>query len=469
MSAKKWKVFDFGPAANITEEVPISKRKTKDENVTSVKRYKFSSPGKHKSFDFFKKLAPHSPEDLMVHPKKLQELEGWIKTVVQSNKMKPEFLLISGPTGCGKTSAVQILCKALNIELAEWTNPIDMDYDVMKGSGQVAKFMDFFSESKYCSLFGKGNSKKILLIKDFPNAIIRCPEEFFSVLEHISTNSVHPVIFMCTDSTTNEINLQRLLFPDEIMMKHCIAHISFNLCAATLLKKGMKRASDILNACPESFHHPTQTTIDAILASSMGDIRCAMNQLYLACIIGDQNKFVTKLKEGKAGSKRGKNVSTGSIKHMARDEALGLFHGLGRVLNPKRRNEGIAWKLDCDLQKLVDEFSIQPAKFTSFLFENYLKYFGALGDAQKTADILSFSLGLLENWENHELLLMALWTAVSGVMIFNEHKVSKWNQIKAPRKIERRIKSIEEGPRLHPTDGFYYNILTKSSKYPVFK
>ncbi|KAH1025920.1 hypothetical protein HUJ05_010540 [Dendroctonus ponderosae] len=248
MSAKKWKVFDFGPAANITEEVPISKRKTKDENVTSVKRYKFSSPGKHKSFDFFKKLAPHSPEDLMVHPKKLQELEGWIKTVVQSNKMKPEFLLISGPTGCGKTSAVQILCKALNIELAEWTNPIDMDYDVMKGSGQVAKFMDFFSESKYCSLFGKGNSKKILLIKDFPNAIIRCPEEFFSVLEHISTNSVHPVIFMCTDSTTNEINLQRLLFPDEIMMKHCIAHISFNLCAATLLKKGMKRASDILNA-----------------------------------------------------------------------------------------------------------------------------------------------------------------------------------------------------------------------------
>ncbi|KAH1025919.1 hypothetical protein HUJ05_010539 [Dendroctonus ponderosae] len=136
---------------------------------------------------------------------------------------------------------------------------------------------------------------------------------------------------------------------------------------------------------------------------------------------------------------------------------------------PQSHTQSIAWKLDCDLQKLVDEFSIQPAKFTSFLFENYLKYFGALGDAQKTADILSFSLGLLENWENHELLLMALWTAVSGVMIFNEHKVSKWNQIKAPRKIERRIKSIEEGPRLHPTDGFYYNILTKSSKYPVFK
>lgn len=100
---------------------------------------------------------------------------------------------------------------------------------------------------------------------------------------------------------------------------------------------------------------------------------------------------------------------------------------------------GSTWRLDCDLQKLVDEFSIQPAKFTSFLFENYLKYFGALSDAQKTADILSFSSSLLENWENHELLLMALWTAVSGVMIFNEHKVSKWNQIKAPRRIERRM------------------------------
>lgn len=63
-------------------------------------------------------------------------------------------------------------------------------------------------------------------------------------------------------------------------------YFSFNLCAATLLKKGLKRASDMLTSSPESFHRPTQSTIDAILASSMGDIRCAMNQLYLACIVG---------------------------------------------------------------------------------------------------------------------------------------------------------------------------------------
>lgn len=62
--------------------------------MTSVKRYKFSPAGKPEGFDFFKKLAPHTQEDLMVHPKKLQELEGWIKAVVQSSKVSSRIQII---------------------------------------------------------------------------------------------------------------------------------------------------------------------------------------------------------------------------------------------------------------------------------------------------------------------------------------------------------------------------------------
>lgn len=64
------------------------------------------------------------------------------------------------------------------------------------------------------------------------------------------------------------------------------AYFSFNACAPTLLKKGLKRACDILQAYPDNYQSPSQSTVDAILASSQGDMRCALNQLYLACVSG---------------------------------------------------------------------------------------------------------------------------------------------------------------------------------------
>lgn len=83
----------------------------------------------------------------------------------------------------------------------------------------------------------------------------------------------------------------------------------------------------------------------------------------------------------------------------------------------------------------MDEFSIQPLKFHSFLCENYVRYFGDLKDVSNAAEVLSFTSTLMENWDNHEVMVEALWISVLGVMVFNEHKVSKWNQIRGPKKI----------------------------------
>lgn len=62
---------------------------------------------------------------------------------------------------------------------------------------------------------------------------------------------------------------------------------------------------------------------------------------------------IVKSKPDKFGSKRKRNDQSGTIKHMVRDETLGLFHGLGRVLNPKRRVEG----------KLMDQLEIFELTF----------------------------------------------------------------------------------------------------------
>lgn len=120
----------------------------------------------------------------------------------------------------------------------------------------------------------------------------------------------------------------------------------------------------------------------------------------------------------------------------SRDENLGLFHGLGRILNPKRKQLSNSWRLNCDIEKLVEEFSIQPILFITFLFENYLKYFGTINDTTKAAYILSFSINFINNWiDKKDTVVTGLWISTLGLMIYNEHKVSKWNQIRGLTKL----------------------------------
>lgn len=86
-----------------------------------------------------------------------------------------------GPTGCGKTTALNVICKSLKIQVLEWVNPIDREYEPGRASGQTAQLIEFLSEAKYPSLFDDGE-KKITLIEDFPNSVIHNPLEFHTVL-----------------------------------------------------------------------------------------------------------------------------------------------------------------------------------------------------------------------------------------------------------------------------------------------
>lgn len=467
----RWKSFDFGTETSVDERPsPPKKQKSLNSNLGNIRQEKkIVNEVKNSGFDFHKQITPRTVADLAVHPKKVKEVESWLKNALEnhSKRQTTQFVLVTGPTGCGKATTIHILCKLMNVTVTEWVNPVDIDFEILRGPGQVEKFSSFFSEGKYSSLFSTGNEKKIFLVKDIPNAFVRNPEEFFNVLEDLFYKATNPVLFVCTDSNSNEVNLQRLLFPEEISLKYAISHISFNACAPSVLKKGLKRAQDVIQGYPELFCKPTADIIEAVLASSMGDIRCAMNQLYLACLVGGEDLSVTKTKREKSVAKRKRTDKFLTAKSMIRDETLGLFHGLGRVLNPKRKDEGNSWRLNCDVQKLVDEFSIQPAKFTAFLFENYLKYFGDLEEVQKSSEYLSLSTRLMENWDNHDTLVLALWISVLGLMVFNVHKEKKWNQIRGPRKLDK-VCSADEKESLHPTDRFYYNTITKTQKYHRF-
>ncbi|CAG9863550.1 unnamed protein product [Phyllotreta striolata] len=466
---KQWESFDFGPATS-TEK---SKPRKDDSNVTKRKQYvKPNSSTSNKALNFHKELAPVAVSDLAVHPKKIEEVENWLKFAVFQDKSKTaKFLLLTGPTGSGKTATLSVLCKTLGISITEWITPIDQEYEYNR-TNQIEQFSEFLFDAKYPSLF-ESSLNRLTLVEDFPNAVIRNPEQFCEILESCRYIN-QPIAFICTEAHNANVNLQRTLFPDEVLLKFNINHISFNSCAARQLKLALKRAEALVKSNPDVLKQPSSTVIDAILASADGDIRNAMNQFHMASLLGSGDLPTVKIstEEEKPG-KRKRSKDSVKLDVMNKDQSLGLFHGLGRVLQPKRKQLGNSWRLVKNVGSLVDEFSIQPQMFMSFLFENYPKYFGDITDAAKAANILSSSVLLLDNWDRHESLEFALWNSILGLMVVNEHKVSKWNQIRGPvRIVKKDTNKIQEewnGVRYSPMDQYYHNIIKKSDRCHKFE
>ena len=83
---------------------------------------------------------------------------------------------------------------------------------------------------------------------------------------------------------------------DDIKYVHVIFHVhvidfrvppcSFNPCSVTSLKECLRRAQSAVQPHVDSLKLPGQPVIDSIVASAMGDIRCAMNQFRFACLKG---------------------------------------------------------------------------------------------------------------------------------------------------------------------------------------
>lgn len=141
----------------------------------------------------------------------------------------------------------------------------------------------------------------------------------------------------------------------------------------------------------------------------------------------------------KSSNKRKRKINNGRKGTiLIKNERLSFFHSVGRVLNPKQEEKNGSLRLQCNIGALVEEISIQPATFTSFIHANYIKYFGDVKDISNAAEILSFSQSFLNKWETRvEVQKYGLWVPIIGLMVHNKHKVSKWNQITAPKKYKR--------------------------------
>ncbi|XP_076232328.1 rad17 checkpoint clamp loader component [Calliopsis andreniformis] len=353
--------------------------------------------------------APKKPSELVVSRQKQQEISDWLQFKVR--KGQPCALVLSGPSGCGKTTAIRILAKENDFHVTEWINPIDQIMDennrIMR---QGDRFGDFLIRAtRYTSVLSSYSSR-LLLVKDFPNVFLDDKSSFFSLLEEYFNIGREPIVFICTE--TGNSKLMQTLFPSNIKEKFGIDVINVNAVTQAAMKNALKRISSILNSTAGHMICVTQHKVDEILSNNIGDIRNAvLNLIFISLKVPEEQK---------------------ENKFNAREESLGLLHGVGRVINPKRTQDGSSWKFVHDPDEIAAFFLSQATVFLNFLQENYLNTIRGIEEANVCANILSLADVLNSEWRDPNLARATLSFCIRGIMVTNEKPVSGWNPVRKP-------------------------------------
>ncbi|XP_043495137.1 cell cycle checkpoint protein RAD17 isoform X1 [Polistes fuscatus] len=354
---------------------------------------------------------PKTQAELVISRQKKQEILNWLEN--KAHRGKPTVLVISGPSGCGKTISIKLLAKEYGFEVTEWINSIDQLMDENNRiMTQSNKFVDFMVRATRYNSVLTNCSKRLLLVKDFPNIYYENKESFHSMLERYFELGRDPIVFICTDTEGNS-KLLHTLFVPHIREKFDINFISINPVTQVSMKNMLKRVSPILNSEAANMLHITQEHIDEILSNSIGDARNALLNIVFISL--------------KVPKELVKNECTN------RSESLGLLHGIGRVINPKRIQEENSWKFVHNPDEIAEYFQSQTTTFLYFLHENYLNTIRLIEESDISANVLSLGDVLNSEWRDLNLSKLSLSLCIRGIMVANESPVSGWNPIRKPQ------------------------------------
>lgn len=416
------------------------------------------------SIDWLKTFQPKEISELALHPKKLEELQNWFK--ISCAKVPNKILLLEGPTGCGKTTALKMVAKEQGFSVSEFINATDMEshllrehsenqqreFESISFENQISKFSDFLVRtSRFQSVFGS-DKERLLLIKDLPNTFLKKTDEFWRILREYAEDGDSPLVFILTETNSKSLNISYNLFPETIRFELGIDSISFNAVSATMMKRGIKRIVQLVEGNENYrlfFKRPSDEVIESLIEQCTGDIRNAVLNLSFASQQSNFKISVSKTVKPKrgAGKKQKTSMKTNDDAGIGKNEVLSLMHGLGRVLHPKlEMNEQTKLQeLTHKPETITESFQSQPSNFIKMIHSNYVKNFSEISEVSSNANILSLVDCIENEYRDINLSYLNLNLVIRSTMVLNEHPASGFRPISAYA--NKKFKSVEEKNR----------------------
>lgn len=323
------------------------------------------------------KYAPTSTADLAVHKRKVDDVRNWLEAVFNGVSSK-RLLVLSGPSGTGKTATVTALANELDFDVLKWENPSQHD---VGGDGIFeslnAKFEEFMgrgmgygalplvvesgprgtSSAKLMEEPKNPNRRKVILLEDLPN-IFSSSSAGSSAMTSFR-GAIHNFLAtpqdgelacmliisenLTTQSNSSSITPHRLLGP-QLLNHRGTTSITFNKIAAGIMQKALEKIVDVEMRMKGVKETPSPGLLAGI--GACGDIRSAVNTLEFMMVgrgKGLNKKLVpvpkTKRKIGRSMSDWGQpseSEKTTLELITQREASLGVFHAVGKIVWNKR-------------------------------------------------------------------------------------------------------------------------------------
>ncbi|KAF4984825.1 hypothetical protein FZEAL_53 [Fusarium zealandicum] len=377
------------------------------------------------------RFGPRNLEELAVHKKKVLDVRRWLEDVV-AGRMRQRLLILKGAAGSGKTTTMRLLASDMGCELLEWRNPTGSSgLGFVSASAQFGEFLGRggkfgaldtdspgLSTQSSSHATAKSDSKRIILIEEFPNTFSRSSTALTSfrntILRYLTENTpslamlgkysqqelVAPVVMVIsetllttTSASADSFTAHRLLGP-EILRHPGVGIIEFNAIAPSLLQKALEMI--VLKEARKSGRKRTPGPQVLKRLGEIGDIRNAVSSLEFLCLKGDQQAdwgakvAFTKQKKGVKDAIKLTHGEQESLELVSQREAsLGIFHAVGKVVYNKRddfapRDDKVEIlpnflsqnsrpkRSQVAVDSLIDETGTDTHTFISALHENYV-------------------------------------------------------------------------------------------------
>jgi cell cycle checkpoint protein len=410
--------------------------------------------------------APANLEELAVHKRKVADLKECLARTIKGTA-RSRLIVLKGGAGTGKTTTLRLIAESLGLRVTEWRNP-DSNKGQEAGTSIAAQFEEFINRTSFFGTLNFGEARSsaktededsrgyLVLVEEFPNTFSKSSSTVQgfrrAVLQYLSTSTpsadeyfmqrfqdrpaVVPIVMVISESllstttaSADSFTAHRLLGP-EILSHPGTATLEFNPVAPTfmlkaldlVLRKEARKSGRRFAPGPAVLKH----------LSEIGDVRSAVSALEFFCVHqGSEEDWSGKISFGK--TKRSSDVKaltsmeSQSLQMITqRENTLGIFHAVGRVLYNKREAPGPndnpppqppahfpqyrRLKVsEVDVDNLLNELGTEIQIFISALHENYVLSCTGL-DGEETLDSIN---GCIDSLSEADLLCPERFTSES--------------------------------------------------------